>query len=191
MIIDLNDIADAPEFQCDVCVIGTGAAGLALASELLNTSYTVMLVESGGLQSESETQSLYEIENIGMPLPGAMEGRFRIHGGSTTQWAGQALPLMRSDFEKRDWVPYSGWPISYDDIEPYYVRANQFLSVDTMNFDSDLFQYLKIQPPAFSTDKILYHYSKWSPQPNVRENYLSRIKASDRCHLLLHSNVTK
>ena len=99
MIVDLSEIPDTTEFECDLCIIGSGAAGLTLASEMLSTHFKVILVESGGLEPETETQMLYKAKMSGLPLPGAMEGRFRIHGGSTTQWAGQALPLMPIDFE--------------------------------------------------------------------------------------------
>ena len=59
MIIDLNEITTSPEFSCDLCIIGTGAAGLSLVSNLFNTTYKIILVESGGLCAEAETQSLY------------------------------------------------------------------------------------------------------------------------------------
>lgn len=191
MIIDLMRLSESPEFQCDICIIGTGAAGLTIASEMLDTNFKIMLIEGGGLTHEADTQALYDVEVSGLAHPGSTEGRFRIHGGSTTKWAGQALPLTPFDFEKRDWVSHSGWPISFDDLKPYYDRACQFLLVDKMNFDSDLFAYLQITPPEFNASKILYHFSKWSPTPSVRENYLSRIKTSDRCTLLMHANLTK
>lgn len=191
MIIDLQDINEIPEFFCDLCVIGTGAAGLAIASEMLNTRHKIMLIESGGIEHEKNTQALYDTEIVGLPHLGSTNGRFRIHGGSTTMWAGQALPLTPIDFERRDWVPYSGWPISFYDLMPYYIRATQFLLVDQMNFDTDLFSYLKVKPPTFDHSRIRYHFSKWSPTPNLRNNHLEQIKESQRCTLLLHANVTK
>ena len=191
MIIDLNETNETPEFLCDLCIIGTGAAGLALASEMLNTPFNIILIESGGLEHEPKTQALYNADISGLPHTGTMEGRVRIPGGSTTKWAGQALPLMPIDFERRDWIPHSGWPVSFDDLTPYYRRASRFLLVDKMNFDSDLLTYLKTHPPAFDPSKILYHFSKWSPTPNIRENHLPSIKESDHCTLLLHANVTK
>ncbi len=191
MIIDLQTTNENSEFECDVCIIGTGAAGLTIASEMLKSRLKIILVEAGGIEYEPETQALYNTEISGFSHPGSTEGRFRVHGGSTTKWAGQALPLMSHDFEKRDWVANSGWPISFHDLKPYYARACQFLLVDKMNFDTDLFSHLKIKPPEFNLAKILYHFSKWSPAPNVREHYLSDIKLSENCTLLLHANVTR
>jgi choline dehydrogenase-like flavoprotein len=59
-----------------------------------------------------------------------------------------------------------------------------------MNFDTDLFAHLRTQPPAFDADQLWYHFSKWSPRPNIREVYLPKIRDSERCTLLLHANVT-
>ena len=191
MIIDLNEMCKHTEFISDLCIIGSGAAGLALVSELLDTRLNIIVLESGGYECETKTQQLYDVEISGLPLPGATEGRFRVFGGSTTQWGGQALPLMPIDFEKRAWIPYSGWPMTYHELSPYYTRACQFLLVDHMNFDTDLFAYLKTKPPTFNASYILYHFSKWSPTPNVRENYVAKIKTSKHCTLLLHANATR
>jgi len=188
---DLNSTTASPEFSCDVCIVGSGAAGLALASEFRNTRLKIILVESGGLDPEPATQALYDVDISGLPHPGSTEGRFRICGGSTTQWGGQALPLMPHDFERRDWVPHSGWPISYDAVASYYPRALRFLLVDAMNFDTDLFQHLGARPPDFDAEHVWYHFSKWSPKPNLREHYLRELGDSERCTLLLHANVTE
>ena len=45
-------------------------------------------------------------------------------GGSTDKrgWAGWCKPFHDLDFERRDWVPLSGWPISKRDLASYYQR---------------------------------------------------------------------
>jgi choline dehydrogenase-like flavoprotein len=190
MILDLKTLNAPMELSCDLCVVGSGAAGLTIASEMMSTRLRTVIVESGSLVHEPPTQALYNVDISGLPYPGATEGRFRICGGSTTQWGGQALPLMRLDFERREWVPHSGWPISFDELIPYYARACRFLLVDNLNFDSDLFAHLRIRPPVFDTHRVWYHFSKWSPKPSLREHYLPNLGSSDRCTLLLHANVT-
>ena len=191
MIVDLNSAQDIPELVCDVCIVGAGAAGLAIATELLPAGKRVVILESGGLEPEPATQALYNAEISGLPHAGVTQGRFRIVGGSTTQWGGQALPLMPSDFEKRDWVAHSGWPIQFDELKTYYERACKFLLVDDKNFDTDLFEYLPAQPSIFDPQKIWYHFSKWSPRPSLRETYLPGLRDSSECTLLLHANVTR
>jgi len=190
MIADLR-AADGPtQLTCDLCVVGTGAAGLAIASEMLDASLNVVLVESGGLDFEAHTQSLYDVDTSGLPHPGSTQGRFRVCGGSTTKWGGQALPLMPSDFVRREWVAHSGWPISFEEVSRYYPRACRFLSVDERNFDTELFSYLGAQPPGFDVQRVWYHFSKWSPHPDLRKQYLGALQNSRNCTLLLHANVT-
>jgi choline dehydrogenase-like flavoprotein len=191
MILDLQSTSERLELSSDICVIGSGAAGLAIASEMVQSRVNVLLVESGGEQLETPTQALYDVAISGLPHPGSTQGRFRVLGGSTTRWGGQALPLIPSDFEKRDWVAHSGWPISFDELGPYYERAHRFLMLDRFNFDTDLFKQLSISPPSFHEDQLRYHFSKWSPIPNLRERYLPDIRSSDCCSLLLHANVTE
>jgi choline dehydrogenase-like flavoprotein len=99
--------------------------------------------------------------------------------------------LTPLDFEKRAWVAYSGWPIRFDELEPYYRRASQFLMVDNRNYDTDLFAYLPARPPRFDPQKLHYHFSKWSPKPSLRETYFSRLRDSEQCRVVLHANVTK
>jgi choline dehydrogenase-like flavoprotein len=190
MILDLENMTGTFEPIADVCVVGCGAAGLAIATELLSTQMNVLLIESGGEEHELQTQELYNVDISGLPHPGSTEGRFRVLGGSTTKWGGQALPLMPSDFDQRDWVPHSGWPITFQELRTYYERACRFLLVDQLNFDTDLFAYLRTKPPSFDEEHLRYHFSKWSPKPNIREHYLPAIRASKRCSLLLHANVT-
>jgi choline dehydrogenase-like flavoprotein len=190
MIVDLREAAASIRKTFDVCIVGSGAAGLALASEMARGALNVIVLESGGMEFEPPTQALYDVDISGLLHPGSTQGRFRVCGGSTTKWGGQALPLMASDFEPREWVPLSGWPISFAQLGPYYERASRFLLLDGMNFDSDLFRYLRTQPPGFDGEQIWYHFSKWSPKPSVREHYLPAIREANNCTLLLHANVT-
>lgn len=190
MILDLEKMNEPDQISCDLCIVGSGAAGLAVASQMMRTRISTVIVESGGLDQEPPTQALYDVDISGLPHPGATSGRFRICGGSTTKWGGQALPFMPIDFERRDWVPHSGWPISFDELIPFYARACQFLRIDSRNFDTDLFTLLRTHPPAFDAYRIWYHFSKWSPQPSVRELYLPDLRASKGCTLVLHANVT-
>ena len=47
-------------------------------------------------------------------------------GEPLTVWGGRCIPFDKIDFERRDYVPYSGWPITLKDLEPYYPRAQRY-----------------------------------------------------------------
>jgi choline dehydrogenase-like flavoprotein len=183
--IDHNTCLDT-----DICIIGSGATGLAIANEFLSHQTRILLLESGGSTLESETQELYQSQIIGLPHIGTHEGRFRVLGGSTTKWGGQSLPLTPLDFQKRDWLPLSGWNgLTKEQLDSYYQRGASFLFTDTLNFDSDLLTILKRQPVKFQPENLQYHFSKWSPHPNLREKYLPLIRESKNVTLLFHANV--
>ncbi len=109
-------------FDVDLCIVGAGAAGIAIAHRLLGSGLRVCLLESGGLVDEAETQDLYAGDSVGHPMEMDV-GRYRILGGSTSRWTGRCAPLDRLDFAPRAWVPRSGWPIDFASVDTYYPDA--------------------------------------------------------------------
>ena len=104
--------------------MGAGPAGITIAKELIGSGLKVCLAEGGGIAEEPKTQALYSGTSVGHPMV-LTEGRYRVFGGSATRWGGKSVPLDPIDFEKRDWVKASGWPISLETLQPYYERAKK------------------------------------------------------------------
>src|SRR4030095_15094510 len=50
-------------------------------------------------------------------------------GGTSNLWAGRSMRLDPIDFEHREWVPDSGWPITLADVASYYARAESVLEL--------------------------------------------------------------
>lgn len=48
MILDANDVENGACVTADVCVVGAGAAGIAIALSLLDSGVDVLVLESGG-----------------------------------------------------------------------------------------------------------------------------------------------
>ena len=70
--------------ETDVCIVGAGAAGITLAREFTNASFRVVLVESGGTETEQATQDLYAGSDIGRPYDIFPVSRLRYAGGTTS-----------------------------------------------------------------------------------------------------------
>ena len=108
----------------DVCVIGSGPAGVTLARRLGAKGLSVGLFEAGGRELTPDSQDLYK-GTIGaqpyFPLEGA---RLRFFGGSSNHWGGWTRPLDDHDFEVRDDHPQSGWPIAKSDLDPFAAEAD-------------------------------------------------------------------
>lgn len=189
MIIDFNDDSAPLSLEADICIIGSGAASLAFLTKLYNSSYKVVVLEAGGEQITDQNQDLYKVITPLSSFEGANNGRFRVFGGSTTRWGGQSLPLDRIDFARRDWLPNTGWPINYDSLHKYYAYADRFLNLDPTAYEKDIFALLK-EKRLKTINELQFRFSKWSPLPNLREQYRKEIAKSAHVTLLKNANVT-
>jgi choline dehydrogenase-like flavoprotein len=129
MIVEPSN-ADAEILRCQACIIGAGAAGIALALELGRAKLDVVLVAGGGYEQSPGDRALYQgtIDPIGSHEPLEQE-RHRAFGGSTKRWGGRLVPYDRIDFERRDFVPLSGWPIEYEEVARYFPRSMELCEV--------------------------------------------------------------
>jgi choline dehydrogenase-like flavoprotein len=123
--VDARSLDQDARIDADICIVGAGAAGIAIAREFIGGSLRVVLLESGDVDFRHRPQFLYLGESVGLEGSSAGRSRMRMFGGSTNCWGGQCRPLDPIDFEAREGAPYSGWPISFDALTPYYRRAQE------------------------------------------------------------------
>jgi choline dehydrogenase-like flavoprotein len=138
MIEEAVNIQNGACLQSDVCIVGAGPAGIALALDLADRGISVLLLEAGHIDLDTKTQSLYEgeVADVRMHSP-PDKFRQRRLGGSSAIWGGRCMPMDPIDFESRDYVPHSGWPISYEDLLPYYPAANALAEAGRFSYEAD------------------------------------------------------
>ncbi len=161
----------------DVCIVGTGPAGSTLASELANTNLRVIVIESGHRERREDADALNEIENVGWPrVSNQWEVRNRIVGGSSHTWGGRCAPFDEIDFEHRDWVPMSGWPLAQKDLSDYLDRSAKHLGLNAgRGFnDENFWTFANLKAPAFSPDpsKLLPFFWQFSRDRHSRHDYM-------------------
>ncbi|MBW4638255.1 MAG: GMC family oxidoreductase [Gloeocapsa sp. UFS-A4-WI-NPMV-4B04] len=143
----------------DAVIVGTGVAGAIVAKELSQQGKRVLILEAtvekdftlAGFQSYVETfygaveknpNSPYPTNpNVQSPTnyqdyfveqgPMTLSGSYtRVLGGTTLHWEAKTPRMLREDFKLyKTYGQGLDWPISYDDIEPYYRKAEYELGV--------------------------------------------------------------
>jgi len=129
VFIDSKDLADGAVLEADLCIVGSGPAGLAVAREHLTDRRRVIVLEAGSGRVTHRAQALYRADIEGAPNHAASNSRFRAYGGSATRWTGQCVPLEPIDFEARAGDADSGWPFGAAHLQPYYKRADELFGL--------------------------------------------------------------
>ena len=190
MLIDFAKADVGAALDADLCIVGAGAAGITLARGLTGRGLRVCLLESGGFDHDPLTQSLGVGENVGMPYYELQDSRLRFFGGTTNIWGGRCAPLDAIDFEKRDWVAHSGWPISRDDLAAGYEAAHRDLDIGRFEYGEALRQALGAEPPPFDPDRFTTAFWRFD---DFRERFSARrcqdlIDSAD-IRILIHANA--
>jgi choline dehydrogenase-like flavoprotein len=153
VIESLHSHRHGSEFETDLCVIGSGPAGLALARQFLRGNNRVLVVESGGEEPEADAQTLNRGHVTGRPYDALETGRRRGFGGTSWIWTGQCLPLGPEAFVERPWAPRTRWPMEWEELTPYYDRATEFFGLEPHHWREDMRSAFGI--PALPLDPSL------------------------------------
>jgi choline dehydrogenase-like flavoprotein len=201
MIVDARLLLEDETVDADVCIIGAGPAGIALAREYIGKDLSVCLLESGGLESDEATQSLRVGESVGQPYDRLDDGRFRAFGGGSHTWTielgegqtGARLHALEpSDFEQRDWVPHSGWPFDRAHLEPYYQRAHAFFGVGPAIYDEDHWYPRASQgDPVLQSERMKSTVFQFTRSRAFYEEHRDAIHQADNVTAYLFTNVTE
>ena len=184
MLLDLHG-HDGAVFNTfyDVCVSGSGPAGMSLALKLAEKRRRVLLLEAGGLSYSEESNRVYAGSNNGLDYFSCRVGRQRFFGGTSNHWGGMCHALSAGDFERREHVPHSGWPIRKTDLDPYFAAATDILDVKTPRVPD----YLELNGESPDLKKIDFGYS--SPITRFGKKYRRSIESSASITCVLNANV--
>lgn len=200
-IRDARQISDGDTVEADVCIVGAGPAGLTAAMELLDQGIRVCLVESGGFERDAATQSLAHtevVQNDDLYLDGYYL-RDRRFGGTANQWCividGQIhvryTPLDPIDFERRENVPYSGWPISRADLDPYYARAQSAAEAGIYDYEAASWVEDGYQPMWFKSGRVQSKIFTFGRRDLFLQDHRARLERSAGSTLLTFANVVE
>ena len=148
-----------PRSAVDFAVIGSGAAGGILAKELATAGFNVVVFEQGPYRkaadfNHDEYAVLVEKELLGgeqhqsgqtfrhdesetaiTPEGPPPIGYAQTVGGSSVHFSANFWRFRESDFKERSLLGsiagtnFADWPITYDELEPYYTRVEWEIGV--------------------------------------------------------------
>src|SRR5215208_1162083 len=156
----------------DVIIVGTGAGGGTLVRHLAASGKRILLLERGGwLAREPQNWSAADvfIDNRYISPDRWYDDKGKafqpqIHyfvGGATKLYGAALYRLRREDFgelKHHDGVS-PAWPIGYDDMEPYYTKAEQLYQVHGNRGEDPT------EPPASAP----YPFPAVSPEPRIQQ----------------------
>jgi GMC oxidoreductase/FAD binding domain len=189
--IDARSLPAGSKIYGDVCIVGAGAAGIAIAHELCNQGLKVILLESGSTKLEASIQNLYKGEILD-PNHGILdEQRQRQLGGTTNVWGGRCAPFDAIDFVPRDYVTHSGWPITKADLDPYYARAHTYCELGSYQYQVAValpFSQAEMIPELISPEVSQEQLWLFSPPTNFRRRFIDAILRAHNIELYLYAN---
>ncbi|GAB5439616.1 MAG: GMC family oxidoreductase [Falsiruegeria mediterranea] len=177
----LNEIETTDTLHADLLIVGGGACGLTLARAMSRPGRRIILLESGGATEDAAHETLNAVEMPGWSdeeaatrdsyhktLTRHWSGdhqqygvRCRGLGGSTQAWAGKSAPLDPIDYEARNWVPLSGWPMDRAELAPFIERASDLLNLGPRVYDERLWELLRRDPPTPSPENEALRTMFW------------------------------
>jgi choline dehydrogenase-like flavoprotein len=156
----------------DVIVIGSGAGGGTLVHRLAPSGKRILLLERGDwLRREPQNWRAADVFIDGRYIspdtwydPGDEPFQPQVHyfvGGATKLYGAALYRLRKEDFgelKHHDGIS-PAWPISYDEMEPYYTRAEQLYQVHGTRGEDPT------EPPASAP----YPYPAVSHEPRIQQ----------------------
>jgi choline dehydrogenase-like flavoprotein len=170
----------------DVCVVGAGPVGIALALELARRGRSVLLLESGDIRATPDAQLLSDAEIVDTRIHVPMD--LAVHrglGGASNLWGGRCVPLEPIDFEPRAAILHSGWPIGMQDLAGYLPQACAYIGCGEPIFENRL-PDTTFGDPDFRFERI----ERWSKQPRFDVMYGRALRENPCIDLRICATVT-
>lgn len=189
MIYDFDQL-EKSEFDADIAIIGSGAAGISIALEFANTDIRVALIESGNFKISRKNQKLNVVNNSGISYFDLSAQRGRYFGGTTNFWGGTCIPFDPIDFEDIPARSGINWPISFSEIYPYIDRAKKVCGVN-ISEANEIFEKLDLNSKRSEIEEFEWKPLQFSPFPfRFGEKYGAQLKESQNIAVYHNANLT-
>jgi len=193
MLIDYNSLGGTAPPATDVVVVGSGAAGFSMATELARFGLTVLIVEAGNFSNDRKILADdFQTDVVKNHAEGHLYRR-RMVGGTTTVWGGRCIPYEQSDFQDLSAGDGARWPIKYDEVQPFILPAMTWLQAGDSNFYAE--QALPNRPrqmvPSDDNSVSLDEIERFSLPTNSWRSHGQALVRGKNVHLLYNCMVVE
>jgi len=176
---------DGEDQVWDLCVVGTGPVGMALALEMDRRGRRVLLLEAGGAERSADGAEASRAEIVDPKRHAHMEiAVVRALGGTSWTWGGRCVSFDEVDWKTRGFVADAEWPISGEEVRRYYRRAAEILLCGS---DAFWVPYRQTLTNGLTLDGV----ERWSRTPQLMQEYRVPMLQSEAIALCLNSTVTE
>ena len=163
MLTDARQLPADTTIESDVCIVGSGPAGLTIARELSGRGLRIALLESGGRDFEAAYQQLNEGQVSGDPYYPLEVTRRRQLGGTAqilNSVSGDDFisfrcgPMYPIDLERREGFRHSGWPVDLHHLDPFYRRAQVACGLGAYQYEGEAWSEPGAQPFSSPDDTL-------------------------------------
>ncbi len=172
------------ETVCDLCVVGSGPVGMALALEFERLGREVLVLESGAAEVNTSVAeaSRAKIEDPRRHADMALTV-CRALGGTSWTWGGRCVGFDDVDFLDRGFVSDAHWPVTHNDLRPWYKPASKYLLCGDDTF--------AIPYPRKLTEGLTLDFvERWSREPRLILVHRDALLRSQLIRISLRSTVT-
>ena len=164
----------------DVCICGTGPAGITTARKLAARGKRVLLLEGGDLSYTDKSQDLYKGASVGRQYWHVENARLRYFGGTSNHWSGRCGVFDPIDFEDRKYFGLPGWPIPRQKVMEHSEEAQDILDIG----GKDLSPYSN---PEFKSAIFEQSGFALSPPTRFAEKYEAELRQSKQIDLFYNA----
>ena len=140
----MNAFVKRAVIESDVCIIGSGISAAMVADRLARTTKDRIVVVEAGDEAPSlgrryalrerfmdYGESPWPNDHVeGYEIDGPLQSRSMQVGGLAMHWGGVTPRWSPEDFRTRSLFGVgTDWPISYDDLDPFYQEAEELMGV--------------------------------------------------------------
>jgi choline dehydrogenase-like flavoprotein len=204
---DARSIAADSTLHGDICIVGAGIAGIAIAREFIGRSESVVFLEGGGLEFTKSLRDLPTVLrrhtlgeqalasglNAGQPYYPLRFTRVRAFGGSSRAWhehrGVHARPLDAIDFGARDGLPEHGWPLDRAQLDTFYQRAQPVCGLGPFAYDTKVWEakgygaQLPLDPKLVNS--VIFQFGKRSRFSRYEDDFAR----AENVNLVLHATA--